>query len=500
MSRINGVSRSMPNLWGLLIGVLLAVLSASCNTEVRGPEFTRPQTGAFYTYIGDYPVGDVLAFRTNITGLKLRKTGSTDQFETIFPTSTLYISLKLDFANLRDFSTIMHMATATVGSYDQVVLTLSNPQLVFYDPSVDPPIKKINGRLSTADPAAPLPTDYSIVKDKLNVVHLDFDMLKSIQLDQDGQVTDNVTPHLTATPVAPTPADGYGFFDNLSGFVRTVSPNPISGFSGSFVLQTIGDSGPALTVYVTSGTDMYGVSDLRSLETGRFVELGAYVDEKGNVVARTVEVEDRAIVEEKRIAFIGTVLPPLVKDASGNVTQFKLYVRAEEPDMSREIPLDSIVTVNVPSSAYFQVSSRPSNFAFIPFDATSIVVGQDLIVHGKYTLTTDQPTVVDASSIYLKIQTMQGGLASLIHVGSDGKSGAFQLGPSATLLRGTPILVMTYNQTAFVNVFGLAEILPQAPLLVRGLPFYVKEAALIRDIPVPAGTVVFLARQVHQLQ
>ena len=158
------------------------------------------------------------------------------------------------------------------------------------------------------------------------------------------------------------------------------------------------------------------------------------------------------------------------------------------------------MTVNVPVGANFQISARPINFANLPFDPTSVTVGQELMVHGQYTLTADQPTVVDANAIYLRAQTMQGGLSSLINVGSDGMSGAFWLGTCSTLLQNAPVVVLTNSQTTFVNVFGLAEISPQATLLVRGLPFFVNGAAVIRDIPVPAGTVVMVARQVHQIQ
>jgi hypothetical protein len=55
-------------------------------------------------------------------------------------------------------------------------------------------------------------------------------------------------------------------------------------------------------------------------------------------------------------------------------------------------------------------------------------------------------------------------------------------------------------QTAFVNVFGLAGLTPQAILLVRGLPFYQTQAGTINGVAVPAGTLVITARQIHQLQ
>jgi len=263
-------------------------------------------------------------------------------------------------------------------------------------------------------------------------------------------------------------------------------------------MQLLSGTGPALSVNLTGDTELDGVPVLNALETGRVVEVGAFVDSNGNFVARTVQAEDRAIVEDNALAFLGYVLSA-TKDADGNVTQFQFYVREEEPDVNFSVPLDSVVTVNVGASTTFNVSSPPTNFANLPFNATSIIPGQELIVHGQYTLVTDQPTTVAANSIYLKLQTLQGKLESLAQVGSDGKTGAFWLTPATSLLQPTPVLVMTNVGTVFLNVFGLSQISPQATLLARGLPFYQRQAGTINGVSVPAGTLVVMTRQLHQL-
>ncbi len=487
--------------WGLLALLFLAGLTQSCSSEVVGPEFQQPKTGAIYTYIGDSPACDVLSFRTNITGLKFRRVSNAESFATVFPTATTFVSLKMDFAALRDNSTIMYLGTLPVDTYDRVELTLQLPQIVVYDPAEDPPIRVINGILSTANPSIPLPSGYATTETELNALSLDFDMMRSIQLGPQGEVTSSVIPVFTATPVAESPDATFGRFENLVGFVRAVSPNPIGSFIGSFSLQVHRGSGQAIPISISSDTSISGVPDLKSLETGRVVEVMARVDNAGNIVAEHVEVEDRAVVEEKRTSFFGTVLPTPVKDASGSVTEFKMYVRAMEPDRSAEVTLDSIVTVNVPPTTTFQISPRPANLTPLQFGADSITVGQEVLVHGQYTVVTDQPTVLDARSIYLRPQTLQGSLSSLISVGADGKSGAFWLSGCSTLLQTTPIIVMTTNaDTAFVGVFGLAEISPQATLLVRGFPFFVKDATVVRGTPIPAGTLVLFARQVRQVQ
>jgi len=109
------------------------------------------------------------------------------------------------------------------------------------------------------------------------------------------------------------------------------------------------------------------------------------------------------------------------------------------------------------------------------------------------------PTTVAADKIDLPLQTAQGNFASSVQRGSDDKTGAFMLTTCATLLQGTPIMVVTNNQTSFVNVAGLAELAPLPTLLVKGLPFFQPMATTVNGVSVPAGTLVILAKQVHQL-
>ena len=483
---------------GLIVGLAVAILSScggSNNVTIKPIEH-----GALFTFIGDAPVSDVLSFRATISSMRLKVAGSTNVVD-VFPTTAQPLSQKkVDFCALRDFATILDLSSVPEQTYDQVTIGLSVGQIVLYDPANTPPIEKLPVKLSTATPAIAIQPPLTVTKNKVNALRLDFDILRSIRLDPTGQVTGNVIPTFKATPVIATDTEGFGEFDDLVGFVRTVQPYSAGqNFTGALSLQLLAGSGPAVSINFTSATKLFGVAALNLLETGRVAEVGATMDSNGNLIADTVEVEDRAVVEEKKLAFLGLVTS-VTKDEHGNATQFDLYVREEEPDVSTAVPLDSVVVVNVLPTTTLQYSSRPTNFdPALPFDAKVIAVGQELIVNGVYTVVTDQPTTVDASMIFLKLQTLQGTLGSLVQIGPDGRSGAFWLAAQASLLQGSPVLVLTSTNTVYVNVFGLAEVTPQATLLVRGLPFYQTEAATINDVVVPAGTLIVKARQIHQL-
>jgi hypothetical protein len=483
---------------GLTVG-LAVTLMAGCGKE-NNTTVKPIQRGALYTFVGDTPLPDVISFPVTITSMKLRQEGTTNIVD-VFPTTANPLSLKkLDFCALRDFSTILDISTVPEVTYDQVTLGMTGGQIIVYDPSKTPPVSKLTIKLSTAAPVIPIQPSLAVTANKVQALRLDFDVLRSIQVDSTGQVTGSVTPIFRASPVIANDAEGFGKFDDLIGFVRSVQPYPTGSFTGAFSLQLLSGSGPAISVSFNSATKLYGVPALNLLETGRVAEVGATIDSNGNVVADTVEVEDRAVVEENKVAMLGLVTS-VTRDDAGSVTQFDLFVRQVEPVANLTTLVGSVVEVSVSPTTTLQYSSRPTNFLNppLPFNARAIAVGQELIVNGQYTQVTDEPTTVAASAIFLKIQTQQGTLGSLAQVSQDGRSGAFWFIPHATMLQGAPILVMTSANTVYVNVLGLAEITPQATLLVRGLPFYQTEATTLRGVVVPAGTLVVTARQVHQL-
>lgn len=481
-----------------LAWALLAVFSVSCSDN--SSVITPPKTAVVYTYIGDAPACDVLSFRVNLNNFAFRRAGTESSIVTIFPTATLFLSPRLDFAALRDYATVLYLTPLRVDTYDRADLTFQLPKVVIYDPGQDPPVRTLSGIFSGPTVRIPLQPEFSVTDTEINVLRFDFDMAKSLHVDAQGQVTDRVTPVVTAVRVSKGADNTFGSFDNLVGFISSVSTNRVGRFIGSFNLQLLSGTGQTVPISVSADTALSGVSDLKSLETGRVTEVMATVDDAGNFVAEKVQVEDRVNVDENRIAFYGTVLPTPIKDASGNTTQLKLFVRAEDPDRNLVVPLDSVVTVNLSPGTVFQSSPQPDNLSALEFAPDSVAIGQELLVHGQFTAAVDQPTIVDASSVYLRSQTLQGGLSSFVEVASDGRTGAFWFSGCSTFLQTSPIMVMTtVSDTAFINVFGLTELSPQATLYVRGFPYFVKDATVIRGVPVPAGTLVLFARQIRQV-
>jgi hypothetical protein len=478
---------------GLAVGVLM-----SCGGSTPVPP--NPGNGSLYLFLGDAPLCDILSMRVTLTGASvITQTGGNKV--SLYPTNSPPYT-KLNIASLRDFSTVLNLGGVAEGTYNEIELSLGVPQIVVYDPTQSPPTKVVSASISTAGPIIPIQPALVVTKNKLSALRLDFDMRQSVEVDGQGQVTGKVTPVITATPVDGSGAQGFGAFEDLVGFVRSVSSNNTTtdtSLTGNFTLQLLSGSGPQITVNLNSSTQLLGVPGLNELLTGSFVEVDGSIDSNGNFVANTAEVEDREDLDQKKLAYLGFITS-LTKDSNGNLTQFQLFVRETEPGSDVDVPPDSTVTVDVSSSTAFQFSSRPVNFANLTFDPTALAVGQEVVVHGTFTKVTDQPTTVAADKVYLKLQSFQGSLFSLLQAGSDDRTGAFQLAPCCTLLQGAPIYVLTNNQTTFVSLSGLSALTPQRLLLVKGLPFFETAAGTINGVPVPAGTLVMLAKQVHQLQ
>jgi len=146
----------------------------------------------------------------------------------------------------------------------------------------------------------------------------------------------------------------------------------------------------------------------------------------------------------------------------------------------------------------------------LSFGPRNFNLGQEVVVHGLVTVpkatsgtgAPTLPTTVTAFKVYDKLQSIQGSYSAMVQVADDNKTGAFSFTPCGVMYQGEPTMVLTNSQTNFVNLTGLSALSGhsgQPTLLVKGLPFYESQAQTIYGVPVPAGTLVIIAKQVHQL-
>ncbi len=509
---------------------LIALFFMGCGSSSTST--TTDADGNLEVEVGDVPLCNILSFRILITDLHFTDGG---QF---LPTNAAYW---VDFAALQGTSTILYMGTLKPGSYSTGTITVAAPTMTLFDSSTTPyPLDVITPTFSTEN-NIPFTISPPLVvnPNKTSVLHLDFNIPQSVQTSSQGQVgvtgtsgaqTVSVVPVFTGTPLTASPTEGFGEMDDVAGYVTMVNTTSSNAeFTGSFVLQTLsGEStgepgtGPSITVELNSSSNLVGVPALNQLETDSYAEVQGYIDKDGNFIANTAVIEDQEDPTDNFDAFIGYILS-VQKDAEGNVTQFTMTVRDEEPSSGsgtgNPVDLDSPpLTVNVSPATGFDFSSPSTNFAnFIP-NASYLTVGQSVIAHGMYTPppsttssssssssssttapSTPAAATLAAQNIYIPLQTVEGGLTQLLLAGADNLSGGFIFAPCPTIFVSLPIYVITNSQTSFQNVNGLSGLASAASLEVRGLLFQDVQGGAIEGVQVPPGSMVMLAADVIQL-
>jgi len=494
---------------------LLVVMLSGCSSS--STTSTTPTKATLITIIGDAPICDAVSVNLTLTGLDFTPSGGGNAAGYLTTTAAYAPSIRVNLQLLRDFDTVLYSYPVKVGNYQQANFKIQLAQLATYEPALTPPVKLLTTTLTNAKPTLTLNPEFVITEGKTNVLQLDFSVLNMLKTDSSGVLTGSVTPVISATQLTSTGGSDFAEFDDLSGFVRSTTLNsaPNSTYVGSLLLQLLSASvsgAPALSVNVKSDTKLEGFVDLAHLLPDSYVEVAASLNNQGEFVGNTVEFQaleqpytGSGSTATPHTALIGPITS-ITTDQAGNPTKFNLWVQDAEPQDSSNITLDTIFQVNLNSGTLYKVSTLGPNFANLTFGPQNLAVGQKVVVHGAYTRPSSSTgsgsnllATVSPSAIYLKLQSLQGTMGSVVTTGSDGLTGAFILKPCCTLLQGAPIYVLTNSDTNYVNLTGPSALTPQMNLVVKGMPFYEPAASTINGVTIPAGTLVVEAKQVHKI-
>ncbi len=484
------------HLIGLAAVIAAAIFFLSCGGSSSTSETgTTPTTSGQLAVMGtDAPVCSVSAFKVTITGLTLTpQSGET-------PVSVINSSnpVTVDFASLMGFNTLLDLSSVPEGTYAYATFTfLPNPQLTVFEGN--PPLPTtINATLTQTTVKASINPALQVSADSSSGLTLDFRLFQSIQTDPTtGQITGTVDPTIRVFPAVITSADGLGVIDALDGIVQTVTPTSSNtNFTGSFTLQVRNTR--TFQVNVTNDTKFDGVSELSAMTKGLYVEVNAIVDQEGNIVARNVEAE--SVADATTAAFVGPVLS-VTTDSSGNATQLTMFVRNENPDVSATVPLLSTVAVNVSSETGFKIASLGGDTSPLPFDASVIARGQEVVVHGPFAAGT--PPTITAKMIALRPQPALGNVLSTPSpvIGSDGKTGGFYMAPCNPLFQNQIVNVITSRDTIFSGLTDLNSLDTTSVYLNRGLLFYTTTSGSLNGLSwtAPPPAYVLPAHMVRKL-
>ena len=128
--------------WVFLSGVaviLAAVLTVGCGsnggTVADSNSRAATPSGSVVTFGTDAPICDVESFVATITSAGLLPQGGGTPVSLVANTAPATV----DFARLTDFTNILSTASVAPGTYSQLQMSLTNPQLTAINTSTSPP-------------------------------------------------------------------------------------------------------------------------------------------------------------------------------------------------------------------------------------------------------------------------------------------------------------------------------------------------------------------------
>jgi hypothetical protein len=466
-----------PSKWSIaLLFLIPAVMVSGCG---GGGSMTTPvqaQNGSVFVTGTDAPLPSVVSFHVDITGITVSD-------GTNSPVSVLSNTQTVDFARLNGLHTLLDLNTIPAGTYTSVTVTLANPQIGFLNvtsPQTNPPTRPTISTLnSTTSPAVSL-TQSSVsitlatplVVSANNIIGLsfDFDLRKSIQVDQNGQITGAVNPSLDLRAITPDDADAY-----IDEFVAGVVSMNAGG--KSFVIQ--GPHGRQFTVNVNDQTEFENGESLADLTTTSIVQISGTLDRTSAAfLADTV-----GIVSQD--SFYAGGLVTFVDPATNTANDFDLYVRSTLPT-GTGFQTGQISTINLTGDEKFFIYWWHLKFPSFLFNSSLLVPGQHVSVGGPFSN--------GAVTVKRVVLRHEGHVGTWVVGSTDTGASTFQFNSSglAGVLFNGPVTVYC---TPFTNFRGglnsLGDLTGTTALNLRVVGLVLKD-------PI-SGQPVFVARRVEKL-
>jgi Domain of unknown function (DUF4382)/Domain of unknown function (DUF5666) len=453
----------------------LVALGSGCGggTSPMQPQ-PQQQSGSVFVIGTDAPLPSVVSFQVDITGISVSDGVNP-------PVSILSNTQTVDFARLNGLKTLLDINTIPAGTYTTVNVTLANPQIGYLNvtsPQTNPPTRPTVSTLNSITiPAVSLnPSGAMITLASPLVVNagdidglsFDFDLRKSIQVDQNGQITGVVNPNLNLKVITPSDADAD--IDEFDAGVVSVADS-------SFVIQ--GPHGHQFTVNVNDQTEWENSEGLSDLTTSSIVEISGTLDRtSGAILADTV-----AILSQDK--FYAGGLVTYVDPPTGQASDFDLYVRSVLPS-GTGFQSGQISTITLTGNENFFIYWWHLRFPSFLFNSSLMVPGQHVTIGGPFS-----NGAVTVKRVVLRHEGHNGAWV----VGStDAGAGTFQFdsnGLAGVLFNG-PVTVFTTPFTVFEGgLTGLGG-------LTGGSAIPLRVVGLVLKDPI-SGQPVFVAHSVELL-
>lgn len=424
-----------------LIALTLTACGGGSSSSTSDPP-SNSQAQIFVTG-EDAPLPSVISFYITINSITLNNTSSQVNLLTT-PTT-------VDFGKLMGMRSLLGFNSVAPGTYTSATFTFSNPVIYYVNLAPAPTLASLNGTLtnSTVTVAFPTGKPLTVGSNGLAGLHMDFDLHQSLAVNSSNQITGSVNPVVDIMAVSAS--DELGQITEFTGTAISVNTS-----NNTFTMQ--GPFGFQEVIDVNQQT-LYNGSNSLATVPNSIVSVEGTVQDDGSLLASDVEV----ITTDK--AFLsGRIL------AVNPGPQVTMFVGEQLPDMSPNLPIDSVYTVDLTNVTKYDVCFFNNWFSQLLFNSSSLVVGQRIFVGGTYSNNTFTPDMVS-----LRRQGVWGQLVENSVKINSGNSGSFQMQNDLLMsyAAGGPFTVNTGNPTIFENINGLTGLQDAgaATLVVRGLVF-----------------------------
>lgn len=436
-----------------MMGVCLCFLAAlglsSCGgSSSAGNPGTQNQASVF-TVGTDAPLPSVVSCQVTVSGVTI--------FNGTNNVSVLSTPQVVDFAQLSGLHQLLDLNSVPTGTYTSATVTIASPVIGYIDTTTNPPaITTINGTLSQSSVTINFPNPFVLNDADLVGLRMEFDLRQSLAVDANGQITGAVNPVFHMQLLAAGDSE-VSIDDFVGGVVGVTGGN-------SFVLQ--GPKGRQWTVQTDGQTELDDPAEpISQFTTNTIVEVSGTLDP----VTKNIDADEVEVLSNDRF-FLGGLFTS-IRPPSGPATQADLYIRAEAPDING-IQDGQIQTLNLNGSERYLIANIENPITTLLFNNSALTAGQSVGVGGTLS-TVNGVSTLTVHRVVLRRQGQGGTWVPGSTQVQSGNAGTFQLNDdwTAGILLPSPLTVLTYNGTNFINLSGLSALSGTNPIPIRVVGF-----------------------------
>ena len=416
-----------------LILLLPLGLIAGCS----GTSGAGTQTGDVFTMATDAPLQSVVSCQLQVDGVSLN--GSPN---------LLASPALVDFAQLSGLHQLLDLTGIQIGTYTSATITLDAmipPVIQYINTSVNPPtISTLTGAtLSQTVVNVPLASPFMLTTNALVGFRMEFDIAASLATNA-GQLTGVINPTFHVALLNAT--DSEVSIDNFrAGFVGQGSS------ANTFAVQ--GPRGRQWTVVADNNTNFDTGEMPASYTANSIVEISGELDP----VTKAIDASEVAELSTDKFFLGGLFTSIRPTPQPGPATAADLYVRSELPAIAGLEP-GEIATLTLNGTETYKIANINNPVTSLIFGNSSLTPGQAVVV-GGVTTTVGGTTTLTPHRIVLERQG-QAGTVTATPVVTSGNNGSFQLNDNspAGILLPSPLTVLTFSNTRFINLAGLSAV------------------------------------------